>query len=329
MDNAVKMLMAKTGRNFRLKRKNETKVELETLDEKNEEEGSRRRNRWSCVSIKCCHGGKPRKRRKVKDASARRNSKSRKVSTVVSLSAWSGCNFHLGLWWASNSATRQENLCLAHHTPTSGGKEHERPRAFDNGNGVSAQDMEEESDLVRRPHFSKVATKEKHKALADIGKKLGPAGKQKVRSMTHTLDAGLTAKPPRRSTGGAASGCPGQVSPVDAPDPIALPHSGPTSMSAHEYGHDCGVAMGEESGAMFAEFTSVEAVQRMIERTPRISPEHLLEAEKRSQRLESTTSRVLTPGARRSFLVPRPTVRGRRGYGALRDRERTGGRRKG
>ncbi|CAM9219391.1 unnamed protein product [Ectocarpus sp. 8 AP-2014] len=172
MDNAVKMLMAKTGRGFRLKRENKTKVGLESTLPLNKEEGSRRRNRWSCESIKCCHGGKPRKRPRVKDASARRNSKSRKA----------GCNFHLGLWWASNSATPQVSQAtkplLAHHTPTSGGKEHERPRAFDNGNGVSAEDIEEESDLIRRLHLSKVTTKEIHKALADIGKKLGPAGKQ-------------------------------------------------------------------------------------------------------------------------------------------------------
>lgn len=90
--------------------------------------------------------------------------------------------------------------------------------------------------------------------------------------MRHTFDAGLTAKPPRRSTGGAAAGCPGQVPPVDDPNPIALPHSDPTSVSTYEYAHDCGVASGEELGAMFAELTSVAAVQRMIERTPRISP---------------------------------------------------------
>ncbi|CAM9438474.1 unnamed protein product, partial [Ectocarpus sp. 6 AP-2014] len=84
MDNAVKMLMAKTGRGFRLKRENKTKL----WAKKNEEEDSRRRNRWIYVSIKCCHGGKPRTRPRVEDASARRNSKSRKV----------GCNFHLGPW---------------------------------------------------------------------------------------------------------------------------------------------------------------------------------------------------------------------------------------
>lgn len=81
----------------------------------------------------------------------------------------------------------QANLCLAHHTPTSGGNDHERPRAFDNGNGVSAEEIEEESDLIRRLHFSKVTTQEMHKALADIGKKLGPAGKQKVSGRAYSL----------------------------------------------------------------------------------------------------------------------------------------------
>ncbi|CAM9220286.1 unnamed protein product, partial [Ectocarpus sp. 12 AP-2014] len=96
IDNAVKMLVAKTGRGIRLRERDQNEGGLWT--KKSEEEDPRRRNRWSCVSIKSCHGGKPRKRPRVEDASARRNSKSRKISTV-------GCNFHVGLWWASNSAT--------------------------------------------------------------------------------------------------------------------------------------------------------------------------------------------------------------------------------
>ncbi|CBN76094.1 hypothetical protein Esi_0304_0016 [Ectocarpus siliculosus] len=287
MHNAVKMLMAKTGRGFRLKRENKTKL----WTKKNEEEDSRRRNRWSYVSIKCCHGGKPRKRPRVEDASARCNSKSRKA-----------------------------NLCLAHHTPTSGGKEHERPRAFDNGNGVCAEDIEEESDLIRRLHFSNVTTKEIHKALADIGKKLGPAGKQKVRSMRHTFDAGLTAKPPRRSTRGAAAGHPGQVPPVDDPNPIALPHAGPTSVSAYEYAHDGGVALGEELGAMFAQLTSVAAVQRVIENTKNFA-EHLLEAEKRSPTTPVNDEPSAHPWPEEELSIPpayrkgTPGVRGRCGTG--------------
>ncbi|CAM9559315.1 unnamed protein product [Ectocarpus sp. 8 AP-2014] len=101
MDNAVKMLMAKTGRGFRLKRENKTKL----WTKKNEEEDSRRRNRWSCVSIKCYHGRKPRKRPRVEGASARRNSKSRKV----------GCNFHLGLVGEQQCYTASKPLPRAPH----------------------------------------------------------------------------------------------------------------------------------------------------------------------------------------------------------------------
>ncbi|CAM9438405.1 unnamed protein product, partial [Ectocarpus sp. 6 AP-2014] len=191
-------------------------------------------------------------------------------------------------------------------------------RAFDNGNGVSAEDIEEESDLIRRLHFSNVTTKETHKALADIGKKLGPAGKQKVRSMRHTFDAGLSAKPPRRSTRGAAAGHPGQVPPVDDPNPIALPHAGPTSVSAYEYAHDGGVALGEELGAMLAELTSMAAVQRVIENTENFA-EHLHEAEKRSLTTRVNDEPSTHPGRKEELSLPpayrkgTPGVRGRCG----------------
>ncbi|CAN0340945.1 unnamed protein product, partial [Ectocarpus sp. 13 AM-2016] len=74
MDNAVAMLMAKTGRGFSLKRENKTK-----LFTKKQEKTSCMRNRSSSVWIKCCQGGKPRACQRVADPSARRNTKSQKV----------------------------------------------------------------------------------------------------------------------------------------------------------------------------------------------------------------------------------------------------------
>ncbi|CAN0212893.1 unnamed protein product, partial [Ectocarpus sp. 12 AP-2014] len=70
MDNAVTMLMAKTGRGFSLKRDNKTKATLRKT--------SCMLNRWSSVWIKCCQGGKPRACQRVADPSARRNTKSQK-----------------------------------------------------------------------------------------------------------------------------------------------------------------------------------------------------------------------------------------------------------
>lgn len=81
--------------------------------------------------------------------------------------------------------------------------------------------------------------------------------------------------------------------PLVDPNPITLPHSDPTSLSA--YAHDRGVALGKELGVMFGELPSVAAIQRVIENTKKFA-EHLLEVEKRSQRIESTTSRVFTTG---------------------------------
>ncbi|CAM9772406.1 unnamed protein product [Ectocarpus sp. 12 AP-2014] len=92
MDNAVAMLMAKTGRGFSLKRENKTK-----LFTNKQEKTSCMRNRWSSVWIKCCQGGKPRACQRVADPSARRNTKSQKV----------GCEFHLGLWWGADMSTPQ------------------------------------------------------------------------------------------------------------------------------------------------------------------------------------------------------------------------------
>ncbi|CAN0357597.1 unnamed protein product, partial [Ectocarpus sp. 6 AP-2014] len=74
MDDAVAMLIAKTGRGFSLKRENKTK-----LFTKKKEKTSRMRNRWSSVWVKCCQGGKPRACQRVADPSARRNTKSQKV----------------------------------------------------------------------------------------------------------------------------------------------------------------------------------------------------------------------------------------------------------
>ncbi|CAN0565731.1 unnamed protein product, partial [Ectocarpus sp. 12 AP-2014] len=74
MDNAVAMLMAKTGRGLSLKRENKTK-----LFTKKQEKTSCMRNRWSSVWIKCCQGGKPRACQRVADPSARRNTTSQKV----------------------------------------------------------------------------------------------------------------------------------------------------------------------------------------------------------------------------------------------------------
>ncbi|CAM9220211.1 unnamed protein product, partial [Ectocarpus sp. 12 AP-2014] len=121
--------------------------------------------------------------------------------------------------------------------------------------------------------------------------------------MRYTFDAGLTAKPPRRSTHGAAAGRPGQVPPVDDPNPIALPHAGPTSVSAYEYAHDGGVALGEELSAMFAELTSVAGVQRVIENTKNFA-EHLLEDEKRSLTTRVNDETSAHPGREEERSLP-------------------------
>ncbi|CBJ30904.1 hypothetical protein Esi_0221_0029 [Ectocarpus siliculosus] len=65
MDDAVAMLMAKTGRGFSLKRESKTKEKTSRM-------------RWSSVWVKCCQGGKPRACQRVADPSARRNTKSQK-----------------------------------------------------------------------------------------------------------------------------------------------------------------------------------------------------------------------------------------------------------
>lgn len=67
---------------------------------------------------------------------------------------------------------------------------------------MSAEDIEEEPDLIRRLYFSKVTTKEIHKALADIGKKLGPAGKQKVSGRAYSFGVGYICRRYRDGGGG-------------------------------------------------------------------------------------------------------------------------------
>ncbi|CAM9219467.1 unnamed protein product, partial [Ectocarpus sp. 8 AP-2014] len=125
--------------------------------------------------------------------------------------------------------------------------------------------------------------------------------------MRHAFDAGLTAKPPRRSTRGAAAGRPWQVPPVDDPNPIALPYADPTSVSEYRYTHDGGVALREELGGMFAELTSVAAVQRVIENTKNFA-EHLLESEKRSLTTRVNDAPSAHPG-REEELFPPPAYR--------------------
>lgn len=72
-----------------------------------------------------------------------------------------------------------QKLCLTHHTETSPGKEHERPRTIENE--MSATEIEANRELVRRLWDSKVNTTEIHKALQSVGKRLGDTGKSKVR----------------------------------------------------------------------------------------------------------------------------------------------------
>ncbi|CAB1096127.1 unnamed protein product [Ectocarpus sp. CCAP 1310/34] len=175
IENAVGMLKAKIGRGYPLQRHNKTK-----LYTRKQEAEHGRRNRWNYVEIVCPQAGSPRARERVANASARRNTSSEKI----------GCAFEVGLWWAANSPApivAKGKLCLTHHTKTSGGKEHERPRAIENE--MSVAEIEAKRDFLRELHASRVKTTEIHKTLERVGKRLGQAGKQKVRTMMAQFDA--------------------------------------------------------------------------------------------------------------------------------------------
>ncbi|CAN0101223.1 unnamed protein product [Pylaiella littoralis] len=170
--NAEETIRTEVGGAYPLRRNNRSK-----LFRCRDEHARSMPNRWSTVRLECVQAGTPVKTPLTDDCTKRRKTSSKKIN----------CNWKVLLQWPQRSTGPYiSRLHLTHDMSLEGEEridcgEHPPPRVF--GNELTTDDVQQQETKLQELVEAGFGTTELHKFLQRGGKRLGEAGRQKVRNI--------------------------------------------------------------------------------------------------------------------------------------------------